>query len=62
MEHDDRILQSMRQMAWERGKAEINSMFCAMYWEDQETEKSRDVFRKAWKEFVETVELNGLHE
>ncbi len=62
MADENRILQSMRQMAWERGKAEINSMFCTMYWEDQVTEKSREVFRKAWKEFVETVEDNGLHE
>lgn len=40
MADENRILQSMRQMAWERGKAEINSMFCAMYWEGQEEARS----------------------
>ena len=55
---DNRILQSMRQMAWERAKAEINSIFCAMYGGEERYEK----FSELYKEFVSTVEDNGYHE
>lgn len=62
MANENKMLKAMRQMAWERGKAEITSMLCTMYWESEESNKKRDEFIRLWKEFVKTVEYNGMQE
>jgi len=59
---NSQILQSLRLMAWERAKGEIESMFQTIYWTDNENDKRTDKLRKAFNDFVMEVEDNGLHE
>lgn len=56
------ILASMRQMAWQRAKAELKGMSCAKYYTDEEEHKRSMKFMKLVKEFIEKVEYEGLHE
>lgn len=55
---DEKILKTMRYMAWERAKGELNSML-ETYWHD--TEKYNTI-RKAIFEFIEDVEGNAKQE
>lgn len=61
MNNED-ILASMRQMAWERAKAELRGMSCAKYYTNQEEHQRSMRFMKLVKEFIEKVEGEGLHE
>lgn len=56
---DERVLAALRQMAWERAKAEIESIFCASY-QSGTVEK----FDEAFRAFVKLVEDNmgGMNE
>ena len=47
----------LRPMAWERAKGELSSMLHT-YWNDER----HAPFQKLFKEFVDGVEENGLHE
>lgn len=58
----DEILAAMRQMAWERAKAELRSMSCAKYYTDEDEHKRSMKFIELVKEFIETVEYEGLNE
>jgi len=53
-----RIFMTMRQMAWERAKGEIESML-RTYWDEEEKFEEID---KAFRDFVGHVEDHGLHE
>lgn len=61
MNNED-ILASMRQMAWERAKAELRGMSCVKYYTNEEEHKRSMKFFKLVKEFIEKVEYEGLHE
>lgn len=58
MQQDDRVIRTMRHMAWERAKGELKAMMCA-YWEDGEQFSE---LNKLAKEFIKKVEDEGLHE
>ena len=61
MENED-ILAALRQMAWQRAKAELKSMSCAKYYTNEEEHQRSMRFMKLVKEFIETVEGEGLNE
>jgi len=54
---DERVLAALRQMAWERAKAEIESIFVASY-----GSLTLEKFDAAFRKFVKEVEDHGWHE
>lgn len=58
----DEVLAAMRQMAWERAKAELRGMSCAKYYTDEEEHERSKKFMILVKEFIDKVENEGLHE
>lgn len=58
---DERILRTLRAQAWERAKGELNSML-QTYWDGHGNDQPFRDMHAAVKEFVATVEDNGLHE
>lgn len=61
MENED-ILAALRQMAWERAKAELRGMSCAKYYTNEEEHLRSLRFMDLVRKFIETVEDEGLHE
>ena len=61
MENED-ILAALRQMAWQRAKAELRSMSCAKFYTTPEEHERSMKFMKLVKEFIEAVEYEGLNE
>lgn len=59
---DSRILAAMRQMAWERAKAELESIRCAQYFEELNDDERHGEFREVLAKFIKDVEYAGLHE
>jgi len=55
---ESRELQTIRQMAWQRAKGEIESMLCT-YWA---TPSDYQNMKKEFDKFVEIVEDNGYQE
>jgi len=55
---EDRVIRNMRHMAWERAKGEMKSMLHT-FWDEEE--KFED-FDARVKDFINTVESDGLHE
>ena len=55
---EKRMFATMRQMAWERAKGELQAML-TIYWD--ETEKFEQMSREL-KEFIRKVEDEGMHE
>lgn len=60
MSTERKLLALQRSMAWERAKGELNSMLHT-YYSIADGTKFED-FNKLLKEFVESVEENGLQE
>ena len=60
---DSPELRSLRTMAWERGKGELNSMKHT-FWSghDHEDPDAFKLFVAALENFITTVEDQGLHE
>ena len=56
-----RILNTMRYMAWERAKGELNSML-QTYWRTSDDTHYYKRMEKAISEFIDDVEGNGLQE
>lgn len=54
----DRVIRNLRHMAWERAKGELRSML-QTYWDDDD--RYHD-FKTSVEQFIEKVEMNGLHE
>lgn len=63
-QHTDTLIQIQRHMAWERAKAELNSMLCTFYPKYTDNGKSDqfDNLNTAVSEFIDKVEADGLHE
>ena len=56
---DDKILKTMRYMAWNRAKGELKSMLDT-YWTD--SSEKFNIMEKAIDEFIEDVEDKGKQE
>lgn len=57
----DRIIRSMRSMAWERAKGEMQAMLHT-YWGDGGDDERFKQIDKEMSDFIKSVELQGLHE
>ena len=55
---DNENLRTLRQMAWQRAKGELQSMLCT-FWDDRWQAKELD---DEISKFIETIEGNGLNE
>lgn len=61
---DDKILRTLRTMAWERAKGELMSM-AQTFWGNAETASCSSQFEKFKFEmnvFIKNIEDHGLHE
>lgn len=58
MSNDTREIRTVRMMAWSRAKGELDSILCT-YWEDSD---KYDQMEKKVKEFIKSVESQGLQE
>jgi len=56
---DEKILRTLRLMAWERAKGEIQSIL-QTYWDHED--KRWEEFDNKVKEFIKYIEDNGLQE
>jgi len=54
---EDKVLRTLRYMAWERAKGELESML-QTYWNEPTYEK----FNEAVRDFISEVENYGKHE
>ena len=54
---EDRVLISVRSIAWEKAKAEMRAMMCTMY-----STSKLESFRDVVDDFIERVESKGFNE
>lgn len=56
------VIWTMRAMAWERAKGELQSMFCTYVSEIHDDYTKYEKMKEAYNKFVAEVEDNGLAE
>ncbi len=56
---EERVIRNLRNMAWERAKGELKSMKHT-FWESNTDQY--DSLNSKIEQFIENIEINGLHE